>query len=69
MTKSRHVTNDVSVRDENRNILFVVFTLNGIVKPNLGEVFILYFSQSSYLFPLCQFLFIFYILILHLFFL
>ena len=30
---------------------------------------ILYFSQSSYLFSLCQFLFIFYVLIPHLFFL
>jgi len=28
------------------------------MKPNPGEVFILYFSQSSYLFPPCQFLFI-----------
>ena len=68
-TKSRHVTNDVSVRYENRYILFDVFTLNGIVKPNSSKVFILYLSQPNYLFPLCQFLFIFYILILHLFFL
>ena len=51
-TKSRHVTNDVSVRYENRYILFDVFTLNGIVKPNPGKVFILYFSQPSYLFHL-----------------
>jgi len=59
--KSTHVTNHVSVRDGNRNILFDVFTLNGIVKPNLGEVFVLYFPISSYLFSLCQFLFILYI--------
>jgi len=57
--KSIHVTNDVSLRDRNKNILFNVFTLNGIVKPNLHDVFILYFSQSSYLFPLCQFLLFF----------
>jgi len=46
-TKLRLVANNVSVRDENRNMLCDVFTLNEIVKPNLSEVFILYFSQSS----------------------
>jgi len=54
--KSRNVTNDVSVRERNMNILFDVFTLNEIVKLNLDEVFILYFSQLSSLFPLCKFL-------------
>jgi len=28
------------MREENRNILFVVFTLNEIVKPNLDEGFV-----------------------------
>ena len=54
--KSRNVTNDVSVRERNMNILFDVFTLNEIVKLNLDEVFILYFSQFSSSFPLCKFL-------------
>jgi len=30
--------------DKNRNILSVIFTLNGIMKYNLSEDFILYFS-------------------------
>jgi len=53
------VNNDVSVRDGIRNILFISFTLNGIGKPNPGEVFSLYFPQSSYLFLLCEFLLFF----------
>jgi len=42
--KSRPVTNDVSVRDRKKYIMFVIFTLNGIVKPNPNEASILYFS-------------------------
>jgi len=37
---------------QNRNILFVIVTLNGMMKFNLDEVFILYFLKSSSLFPL-----------------
>jgi len=37
------------------------------MKPNPNEAFILYFSQSSYLFSLCQSLFILHISILNLF--
>jgi len=39
--KLRLVAKDVSVRDGNGNRLFVVFTMNGIRKPNLGETVIL----------------------------
>jgi len=41
MIKSRLVTKDVNVREGSRNILFVDFTLNGIMKPNPNEAFTL----------------------------
>jgi len=40
MTKSSHITNDVSVREEIELYCLLFFTLNGIVKPNLDEAFI-----------------------------
>ena len=55
-TKSRRVTKDVSVRVVNRNIYFFVLILNGIMKPNPDEAFILYLLKSSSLFPLWKFL-------------
>jgi len=54
-TKLRHVTNDVSVKDRNRNILLDAFTLNGILKPNPVEVFILYFFNQAICFHCVNF--------------
>ena len=59
--QSRNVTNNASVRDRNRNILFDVFTLKGIMKPNLNEVFILSFFAIKLLISIVSILFILYI--------
>jgi len=37
--KSRFVAKGVNVRERSKNILFGVFALNRIMKPNYGEAF------------------------------